>query len=205
MPLIIYNLCYITRLCWYFWHSTCPLMIYLRLIHQWSGSQLWVVNMFSYIITGWFFPETLIISAQTNVLDSNGGLKPHILRIILVTIKVWLKCMLKLSVVIFIIAPVNEHTREVFLCLPLLSSFIMSNFIWLDVWEHFKKGEKVATYCHCLKELSYCEGMTNLSDHRMRIHPLKYTAVADKNKVSTAKIDTFIKNGLLEEPCQKDN
>ena len=44
----------------------------------------------------------------------------------------------------------------------------------------------------CRKELSYCGGMTNLSDHLMRIHPLKYTTEADKNKVSTAKIDTFV-------------
>ena len=56
--------------------------------------------------------------------------------------------------------------------------------------------------CHCCKELSYCGGMTNLSDHFMRIHPLKYTAKADKNKVSTAKIDTFVnkRRSLLEEP-----
>ena len=116
----------------------------------------------------------------------------RILRIILVTFKVWLKRMLKLSVTIFIIAPVNEHAREVFLCLPLLSSFIMSNFIWSDVWEHFKKGEEMTMCCHCCKELSYCGGMTNLSDHLMRIHPFKYITKADKNKVSTAKINTFV-------------
>ena len=60
------------------------------------------------------------------------------------------------------------------------------------MWEHFKKGEKTATYCLRRKELSYCAGMKNLSDHLMRIHPLKYTAEADKNKVSTVKIDTFV-------------
>ena len=60
------------------------------------------------------------------------------------------------------------------------------------MWEHFKKGEKTATCCLCRKVLSYCGGMTNLSDHLMRIHPLKYTTKADKNKVSTAKIDTFV-------------
>ena len=46
--------------------------------------------------------------------------------------------------------------------------------------------------CFCCKELSYCGGMTNLTDHLMRNHPLKYTTEADKNKVSTAKIDTFV-------------
>ena len=50
----------------------------------------------------------------------------------------------------------------------------------------------MATCCLCHKELSCCGGMTNLSDHLMRIHPAKYTAEADKNKVSTAKIDTFV-------------
>ena len=50
----------------------------------------------------------------------------------------------------------------------------------------------MATCFLCHKELSYCGGMTNVSDHLMRIHPLKYTAEADKNKVSTAKIDTFV-------------
>ena len=31
----------------------------------------------------------------------------------------------------------------------------------------------------------------------MRIHPLKYTAKADTNKVSTAKIDTFVNNKMV--------
>ena len=50
----------------------------------------------------------------------------------------------------------------------------------------------MATCCHSRKELSYREGMTNLSDHLMRVQPSKYTAKADKNKVSTAKTDTFV-------------
>ena len=50
----------------------------------------------------------------------------------------------------------------------------------------------MTTCCHYRKKLSYCGGTTNLRDHLMRIHPLKYTAEADKNKVSIAKIDTFV-------------
>ena len=33
----------------------------------------------------------------------------------------------------------------------------------------------------------------------MRIHPLKYTAEADKKKVSTAKIDTFVNKTVCSE------
>ena len=37
----------------------------------------------------------------------------------------------------------------------------------------------------------------------MRIHPLQYTAEADKNKVSTAKIDTFVNKTVCLESHAK--
>lgn len=79
----------------------------------------------------------------------------------------------------------------------------MSNFVRSDVWDHFKKGEKTATCCHCRKELSYCGGTTNLRDHLTRIHPLKYTPETDKSKVSIAKIDTFVNKTVCSESHAK--
>ena len=79
----------------------------------------------------------------------------------------------------------------------------MSNTTRSDVWDHFKKGDKTAICCHCRKELSYCGGTTNLRDHLIRIHPLKYTADVDKSKVSTAKIDTFVSKTICSESHAK--
>jgi len=71
------------------------------------------------------------------------------------------------------------------------------------VWDHFKKGDKTAICCHCRKELLYCGGTTNLRDHLIRIRPLKCTADMDKNKMSTAKIDTFVSKAICSESHAK--
>lgn len=61
----------------------------------------------------------------------------------------------------------------------------------------------MATCCHCHKELSYCGGMTNLRDYLTRIQPLKCTAKVHKNKVNTAKINTFVNKTICLESHAK--
>jgi len=69
-----------------------------------------------------------------------------------------------------------------------------------DVWDHFRKKEKTAVCCYCQKELAFCGGTTNLRDHLTRIHPLKYTLEAEKNKAGTSnKIDTFVRRTVCSE------
>ena len=75
---------------------------------------------------------------------------------------------------------------------------IMATNFCSDVWDHFKK-EKTAVCCYCQKELGFCGGTTNLRDHLTRIHPLKYATEAEKNKVGTSKIDTFVSKTVCSE------
>jgi len=62
-----------------------------------------------------------------------------------------------------------------------------------DIWDHL---EKTAVCYYCQKELAFCGGTTNLRDH---LTPLKYTPKAEKNQVSTFKIDTFVGKMICSE------
>jgi len=56
-------------------------------------------------------------------------------------------------------------------------------------------------YCYCDKRLALCcFFFTNLNDHLMRTHPLKYTPEGEKNKaISSRPIDTFVRKTVCSE------
>ena len=61
-----------------------------------------------------------------------------------------------------------------------------------DVWDHFEKGEKTAKCKHCERELSFCDGTTNLRDHLQRNHGKEYQAKKVSDDESKRKIDEFV-------------
>ena len=63
--------------------------------------------------------------------------------------------------------------------------------LWLDVWDHFEKGEKTTKCKHCDRELSFCGGTTNLRDHLLRNHTKEYQVKKDSDE-SKRKIDEFV-------------
>ena len=80
----------------------------------------------------------------------------------------------------------------------------MSNAVQSDVWDHFKREKCQLVVIVVRSCWLYCGGTTNLREHLMRIHPLKYTSEANKSKVSnTAKVDTFVNKTICSESHAK--
>ena len=62
-----------------------------------------------------------------------------------------------------------------------------------DVWDHFKKGEKIAKCKHRDRELSFCGGTTNLRDHLLRKHGKQYQSKKENDVDKRhGKIDKFV-------------